>query len=199
MTTPSIGIGTQGGAQASGVTKGIRSMRGAVGALILLLALPITIATGIVAPDSSEVAIHFALAIGTLLIGLAVFDFAMPRWMSLTACAAAIVLAAIFLAQGLSALTQNEVLRNVAYSREIGGWGETITLTIVMLWFVAVATTLGRGLTMWIGVVSAALIAGLSIWVIVAGPATGTPDTLRLLFLVPIAWFLFVSTRRSDT
>jgi len=172
-------------------------MRGAVGALILLLALPITILAGIVAPDSSEAVIHFALAIGTLVIGLSVLDFTTPRWLSLTASGAAVVLAAIFLAQGLAALTNNDILRNVAYSREIGGWGEAITVTIVMLWFIAVATTLGRGLTMWVGAVSAALVAGLSMWAIVAGPASGTPEPLRLVFFVPIAWFLFVSTRRS--
>jgi hypothetical protein len=48
--------------------------------------------------------------------------------------------------------------------------GEDITLTIVMLWFMAVATTLGRGLTMWLGIVSAAVVAGLSTWALVAGP-----------------------------
>jgi hypothetical protein len=81
-------IDAGGETRPTGVANGIRSMRGAFGALILLLALPITIAVGMVAPDSSKAVIHFALGIGTLLIGLAVFDFATPRWMGLAACGA---------------------------------------------------------------------------------------------------------------
>ncbi len=187
-------VGTE--ARPSGAAGGIRSMRGAVGALLLLLALPITIAVQIVAPASDEVVIHFALAAGTLIIGLSVFDFTTSRRLNTAACVAAIVLAAIFLAQGLGALTQSEILRNAAYSRAIGAWAEDVTLTIIMLWFMAVATTLRRGVTMWLGVASAGAVAGLSTWALIAGPATGTPELLRLLFVLPIAWFLFVSTRR---
>jgi hypothetical protein len=168
-----------------------------LGALVLLLSLPISIAASIVAPVSSEVVIHFLLAIGTLLIGLSVFDFATPRWLSASACAAATILAAIFLAQGLASLTLHDTLSAVAYSRELGAWGETITLAIVMVWFMAVARSLGRGVMMWLGVLSAAVVVGLSTWSVVAGPAGGTPAELRLVLLVPIAWFLCVSARRS--
>jgi len=197
LSTASAGTETRIEAQPSGA-KGIRSMRGALGALLLLLALPITIAVQILAPDSGEVVIHVALAIGTFLIGQSVFDHRTPRWLNLAACLAATVLAAIFLAQGLGALTQSEVLRNAAYSREIGAWAEDVTLTIVMLWFVAVAITFHRGLTMWLGVSSAGAVAILSMWVLIAGPASGTPEALRLLFVLPIAWYLFVTTRRSS-
>jgi hypothetical protein len=195
MVATSIGFGVRAG----GLTRGIRSMRGALGALTLMLALPIAIASEVVAPGNSEAVVHFVLALGTLLIGLSVFDFATWRWLSVLACAAAAALAAVFAAQGLAAATQNDTLRTFAFSREVGGSLESLTLTVIMLWFAATATTLGRGVTTWIGVVSAVAVAGLSLWAVVLGPTAGTPEMLRLLFLGPIAWYLFVSTRRSGS
>jgi hypothetical protein len=53
-------------------------------------------------------------------------------------------------------------------------------------------------LVLVLGVLSSVSIVGLGVWAMVAGPATGTPQELRLLYLLPFAWFLFVSTRRSS-
>jgi hypothetical protein len=33
---------------------------------------------------------------------------------------------------------------------------------------------------------------------VLAAPVGGTPGWLRLVLLVPIAWFVFMSTRRSN-
>jgi hypothetical protein len=176
----------------------LHSPGGALGALVLLLALPLTIAFELVFPGRAEVAIHLLLAIGTLIIGLSVFKFGVATWLTRSACGAACVLAAIFFAQGLAALTQNETLKNVAFSPEIGGWGEAITVSMVMAWFIAVALAHGRGATMIVGVLSAAMVIGLGVWTTLAAPLGGTPAELRLLFLIPIAWLLFVSTRRSN-
>jgi hypothetical protein len=104
---------------------------------------------------------------------------------------------AIFFTQALAPITQNETLMSLAYGREVSGWGETITITILMLWFMVLATTLGRGVTTWLGVLSAALVIGLLLWVMLVGPPEGTPEALRLLLLLPFVWYLFVSTRRS--
>jgi len=161
------------------------------------LALPITIVNQMFFPVGAEV-IHLALAVGTLLIGLSVFDFATPSWLDSVTCVAASALAVIFLAQGLGELTQNETLKNLAFSREIGGWGEMLTISIVMVWFIAIALTHGRGPTMILGVLSSAFIVGLGTWSILFAPPSGTPQAMRLLFLLPIAWFLFVSTRRAS-
>jgi hypothetical protein len=176
----------------------IRSARGALGALGLLLALPITIVYQMFFPVGAEVVIHLALAVGTLLIGLSVFDFETPSWLNSVTCVAASTLAIIFLGQGLAELTQNETLKNIAYSREIGAWGEMITITTVMGWFIMVALTQGRGPTMLLGILSSSLIVAIGLWSILFAPPTGTPQEMRLLFLLPIAWFLFVSTRRTS-
>ena len=164
---------------------------------MLLLALPFTIAVEMLAPGHAEVVMHLALAAGTLLVGWSVFDFATPKWLSWIGCGAACALAAIFLLQALGALTDNEALRNVAYSTEIGGWGETVSVSLLMVWLIGVARTLGRGVTMVSGVLAALAVIGMSVWAILAAPLGATPAELRLLFLLPVAWLLFVSTRRT--
>jgi hypothetical protein len=183
-------------AQPTWTTWNIRSMRGALGALALLLAVPITIAAQIVAPDSGQVVIHIALCIGALLIALSVFDFATPRGLAWAACGAAMAMGAIYFTQALAPITQNETLMSLAYGG-VDAWAETIMVSIFMLWFMVLATTLGRGVTTWLGVLSAALVVGLLIWVMVVGPPEGTPQALQLLLLLPFVWYLFVSTRRS--
>ena len=176
----------------------VRSPRGAFGALALLLALPITIVYSIFFPVGAESVIHIALAVGTFLIGLSVVDFQAPSWLKAITCIAASALAAIFLAQGLSDVTPNETLKNLAFSRELGGWGEAITISMVMVWFMAVARTHTRGATMILGLALSVLGVGLSVWSMVGAAPSGLPQAMRLLFLLPIAWFLFVTTRRSS-
>jgi hypothetical protein len=201
MTTTSLGSALRmstAGAQAQPAASHLRSLGGALGALVLLLALPLTVAFDMLFPGHAEVVIHVLLAIGTFTVGLSVFDFGTPKWLTRTACAAGCVLAAIFFAQGLAALTQNEMLKNVAFSPQIGGWGEAIAVSTVMAWFIAIAFAHGRGATMIAGAASAAMVIGVSVWAMLAAPLGGTPAELRLLFLIPIAWLLFVSTRRSN-
>jgi hypothetical protein len=163
---------------------------------VLLLALPFTIGFDMLVPGRADVVIHAALGVGTFLVGVAVFDFSAPTWLTRMGAGAALALAAIFFAQGVASLTQNETLNGIAYSQAIGGWAESLTVSVVMAWLIAAALRMRRGPTMLFGVVSAALVIGLSVWGTFAGPSAGTPAELRLLFLLPIAWLLFVSTRR---
>lgn len=142
--------------------------------------------------------IHLLLAVGTLAVGLSVFDLATPKWLSRISCGAACALAGIFFLQALGALPGNETLRGFAYSTAIGGLGEAVTVSIVMAWFIAVARTLGQGLTQMIGALAALTVIGLSVWSVVGARVGDTPAELRLLFLVPVAWLLFVSTRRLE-
>ncbi len=166
---------------------------------MLLLAVPLTIGFDTVFPGRAEVVIHLLLATGTLLIGVSVFDFSTPSWLTGTAFGAACVLAAIFFAQGLAALTLNDTLNKIAFSQAIGGWTEAVTLSMVMAWFIAVARVKCGGVTMLIGALSAATTIGLSAWGVLAAPPGEAPGWLRLVVLVPIAWFVFVSTRSLST
>jgi hypothetical protein len=139
MATAPVPSEARVGALPTGTTWSIRSMRGALGALALLLALPITIAAQIVVPDSGQVVIHIVLCIGALLIALSVFDFATPHGLAWAACGAGLAIGAIFFTQALAPITQNETLMSLSYGREVSGWGETITITILMLWFMVLA------------------------------------------------------------
>ena len=177
----------------------IHSRRGALAAIVLLLALPLAILTQIIVGFDAEVVVHFALATGTFLIASSVFDFATPRWLSWTAAIAAFTVGSIFLLQGLSGLVANDSLRVFAYSLEVGGWGEMASVSLIMAWFAAVARAHTHGLTRIIGIASSFLVIGLAIWSITFAPAMGTPQGLRLLFLLPIAWFVFVSTRATTS
>jgi hypothetical protein len=167
---------------------------------VLLLALPVTVAIELLTPGHAEVVIHMLLATGTLIVAASVFHFAAPRWASQVGCAAACVLTAIFLLQALGALTGSDSLRNLGYSTALGGWGEASAVSVVMVWLIAVARTLGRGrgLTTFTGMLFGLLVIALSAWgTLAAAPTGGVPSELRLLFLLPVAWLLWVSTRRQ--
>jgi hypothetical protein len=161
--------------------------------------LPLTIGIELLVPGYAEVVIHLLLAAGTVLVALSVFDFAAPAWLTRIACGAACALAAIFLLQAMGALPNNEALRSVAYSTELGGWGEAVAVSIVMVWLIAVARAHDHGLTLVVGALSALTVIGLSAWGMLAAPVGGTPAELRLVFLLPVAWLLFVSTQRRST
>jgi len=82
----------------------MRSLRSVVAALILLLGAALAFVTGIAFGRGAENVLHFAMAATFLVLAFAVFDFRLPTWINLAACAAAGALAAIFLLQGASDL-----------------------------------------------------------------------------------------------
>ena len=163
---------------------------------MLLLALPFTIAVEMLAPGHAEVVMHLALAAGTLLVGLVGLRLGDTEMVeSGLAAARRVPWPRSSCCRRSAQLTDNEALRNVAYSTEIGGWGETVSVSLLMVWLIGVARTLGRGVTMVSGVLAALAVIGMSVWAILAAPLGATPAELRLLFLLPVAWLFFVSTR----
>ena len=174
----------------------IRSVTGAIGAMALLLALPVTVLIQMVLPGSDATVIHLILAVGTVLIGLSAFDFPAARAVRWVAFASAAVLGAIFFAQAVASFTMSETINNIAFSRELGGWGEAISSSLVMLWFMVLAVT-GRGLTRWFGVISSGAVIALSVWSILAPPTSTVPEMFRLVFILPIGWYVFTSTRQA--
>src|SRR5215217_7717927 len=87
---------------------GMRSPRGSLGAIVLLLALPIAVLTQVLMGSGSGTIIHFMLAAGSVLVSYSAFDFDTPRWMARIGGVSAGSLTAIFLAQGASQLIQND-------------------------------------------------------------------------------------------
>ena len=87
---------------------GVRSLRGVLGSLVLLLALPIAVLTQVLFGGGSEIAIHVALAAGCGLVSFSAFDFGTPRWLAWIGCVSMGAFAAIFLVQAASSLIGNE-------------------------------------------------------------------------------------------
>ena len=88
----------------------MRSPRAFLGSIAILLALPLAVLTQVVFGGGSGIAIHFALAVGSVLVGLSAFDFETPRWLAWMGCVSAIAFAAIFLLQNASACGERFVL-----------------------------------------------------------------------------------------
>jgi hypothetical protein len=64
---------------------------------------------------------HFALALGCVLVSLSAFDFGTPRWVAWIGCLSAGAFAAIFLVQNASALIGNESFYYFA-NQVLGFW-----------------------------------------------------------------------------
>jgi hypothetical protein len=86
----------------------MRSPRGLLGAIVLLLTFPIAVLTQILLGSGSGVAMHVSLAVGCVLVSFSAFDFETPRWIAWIGCASAGAFAAIFLVQAASSLIGNE-------------------------------------------------------------------------------------------
>ena len=56
----------------------MRSSRGLLGSILLLLALPIAVLTQVLFGSGSGIAIHLALAVGCVLVSFSAFDFGAP-------------------------------------------------------------------------------------------------------------------------
>jgi hypothetical protein len=102
-TTPSVAVRQE----MSGPSV-MRSPRGFLGSIVLVLSLPVAVLTQVLLGSGSGVAMHVALAVGGALVARAAFDFETPRWLAWTGCLAAGAFAAIFLLQAAIALLQND-------------------------------------------------------------------------------------------
>lgn len=93
----------------------MRSRRTVIAALILLLGVLLALVTSVVSGGGAENVLHLAMAATFFLLAFAVFDFKLPSWVNLAACAASATLGAIFLLQGMSDLLHSAPLQHLAY------------------------------------------------------------------------------------
>src|SRR3712207_4779077 len=102
-TSPNVAAqqGTLGGS-------GMRSPRGFLGSIVLLLALPVAVLVQVLLGSGSSLTMHVALTVGCTLVARSVFDFETPRWAAWMGRVAAGSLAAIFLVQAASELIRND-------------------------------------------------------------------------------------------
>jgi len=163
----------------------MRSRRGFAAAVVFLLLLPVAALYQIVVGAGTEVVIHGALALGAALLSLAVFDFRTPRWVAWTGCAAAALLAVIFLLQGVSDLARNEPLTHLAY-QQLGQRVERWLGRVVLLWCLAGWFVDSRGKTRVVGAVAFATVLCAEVVIVMGSQAAG----LKALSLLPFVWLL---------
>jgi hypothetical protein len=173
----------------------MRSPRGFLGSIVLLLALPVAVMTQVLLGSGSGVAMHVALAVGCTLLSLAVFDFETARWIAWTGRAAAGAFAAIFLLQAASELIRNDSFNYFAL-QVLGNYPERILKTLFIFWLVGVLLTASRGKTRILGFVVMAVVACVELYNY-ALLFLGEAPALTILYLLPFVWLLLESSKRQ--
>ena len=181
---------------------GMRSPRGFLGSLVLLLALPIAVLTQVLLGSGSAVAIHLALAAGCVLVSLSVFDFGTPKWLAWVGCVSMGAFAAIFLVQAASSLIGSESFSYFA-NEVLGFWPEKLLLSSITFWLVGVLLTASRGRTRILGFVAMAVVVCVEAYVYFGLLYLGTNPFLetaavKLAYLLPFVWLLFESGKRRS-
>ena len=173
----------------------MRSPRGLLAAIFFLLAVPVTFLFQILLGSGASTAIHLALGAGSVVLAFAVFDFKLPRWMNWIGCAAALAVGSIFLLQAVALVIPNESLHYFAYE-VLGQWPEGWLPDVVLLWFVGMLVFDSQGKTRILGFVTLSIIVCFEIYKYSLAYLGNTPaEGLKLLFLLPIVWFLLESKK----
>jgi hypothetical protein len=178
----------------------MRSPRGVLGSLVLLLALPIAVLTQVLLGSGSGIAIHVALAVGCVLVSLSAFDFGTPKWLAWVGCVSAGAFAAIFLVQAASSLIGSESFSYFA-NEVLGFWPEKLLLSLITIWLVGMLLTASRGRTRILGFGAMAMVVCAEAYVYFGLLYLGTNPFLetaavKLPYLLPFVWLLFESGKR---
>jgi hypothetical protein len=163
--------------------------------------LPIAVLTQVLLGSGSGIAMHFALALGCVLVSLSAFDFRTPRWVAWVGCFSAGAFAAIFIVQNASALIGNESFSYFA-NQVLGFWPEKLLLSLLIVWLGGMLMTANRGKTRILGFVVMAIVVCVDAYVYFALLYLGTNPFLetplvKLAYLLPFAWLLFESRKQQ--
>lgn len=179
----------------------MKSFRGVLGACVLLLALPATIAYQILFGDDAGVVIHVCLAIGAALVSTAAFDFQSPRWLAWLGSVSTAGLAVIFGLQAAAPLVASDILNVVAY-QVLAVAPEGLFQVGAMVWLCALALTISQGSMRILGAAAAA--AGVCALIysygllLTGSPWAEVPQSLRLVYLLPFVWLLVESRAHAS-
>jgi hypothetical protein len=171
----------------------MRSPRGFVGSIVLVLALPVAVLIQVLLGSGSSLAMHVMLTVGCTLVALSAFDFGTPRWVAWVGRAAAGAFAAIFLLQAASELMRNDAFSHFAL-QVLGNWPERVLITLFALWLVGVLLSGSRGKTRILGFVVMALVVGVDAYNYVLFYLEEPPG-LTAVYLVPFVWLLLESRK----
>ncbi|HSL45053.1 MAG TPA: hypothetical protein VK897_16595 [Anaerolineales bacterium] len=178
----------------------MRSQLGFLAALVLLLALPITVLYQVLFGAGADTVVHVMLATGSLLLAASVFDFSrMTKWITWLGCLAAAAEGTIFLLQGLSHLVQNAAFTELVY-QGLGQWPERLFMDLIIIWLVVLWLTDSQGRTRILGLITLVSVVGLEVYscylLSVDSSINTAAPALKLLYLLPFVWLLLESNKR---
>jgi hypothetical protein len=174
---------------------GMRSPRGFLGSVVLVIALPVAILIQASLGGGASLTMHVALMVGCVLLTLSAFDFETPAWVAWVGRVASGAFAAIFLLQGTSELIRNDSFTYFAL-QVLGNWPERVLVTLIAFWLVAVLLSVSRGNTRILGFVAMPLVVGVDAYNYGLLYLGETP-ALAALYLLPFVWLLFESRKRE--
>ena len=172
---------------------GMRSPRGLLGSIILVLALPVAVLIQVLLGSGSSLTMHVALTVGCALVALSAFDFETPRWVAWVGCVTAGAFAAIFLLQALSELIRSDAFSHFAL-QVLGNWPERVLTTLFALWLVAVLLSASGAKTRILGFVVMAVVVGVNAYNYVLF-YLGEAPALAVVYLLPFVWLLLESRK----
>jgi hypothetical protein len=172
------------------------SIAGITAAVIMLLAIPLTLASQALGDSAAGVVIHLALGASCIALAIAVFDFELPRWVNRAGAAVSAALGTIFLLQAVSLLL-NGALDGIAF-KILGQAPEGILPIAILFWFAALLVYASRGRTRLIGwlVVPPAIV--LTVAMVIAHYIGIEAAYLKLAALLPFAWLLLESVKPAS-
>lgn len=170
----------------------MRTRRGFIGAATIVLSYPFALAVQSQFGGGAETVIHFVTGLGFLLFATSVFDFGLPRWISVLGAAAAAAFGTIFVLQGVADLTSLEGLRDVAFDL-LGRHVERLLPDVVFLWFVALLLLGSAGKSRLLGCAVLLIVVSLEIATLVGVLLGGRLPNVKVIILLPFVWLLFES------
>lgn len=179
----------------------MRSPRGFAAAVVFLLALPMTIAFQRIVGRGEEVVVHAALALGSVLMSFAVFDFRTPKWIAWVGCLSMASFAGILVLQGVSRLIQSATLADLAF-RVLGQRVEGWLADLFLLWCIAALLIDSHGKTKVLGVITVSMAVCVEVYAnglsLLGASLESKAPGLKLLNLLPFVWLLFESKQAEQ-
>ena len=175
----------------------MRSQRGFWAVVVLLLAVPAAVLSGMFFPED-ETVIHVGLGLGFVMISLAVFDFEAPGWATWVGSLASGAIAGIFFLQAASELIPNDALYDLAYGL-LGQGAEGMLLYGFVFWCAAMLLSDSRDKSRVFGSVAVSLVIALGVYMYSA-PLFGyeAAEVLKVLFILPVVWLLLESKKAGQ-
>ena len=180
----------------------MKSRRVFLAALVILLALPITVLYQILFGNGADVVIHGVLAIGAFSLAVAVFDFGrVAKSITWMGSLAAVAEGVIFLLQGASHLIPSAAFTDFVY-QGLGQWPEKLFMDLIIFWLVALWFTDSQGRMRFLGLITLVSVVGLEVYsyslLSVDSSINTAAPALKLLYLLPFLWLLLESNKRIE-